>query len=67
MYTIRNKKTKKWVYGTDYRYYPPHQRTAFDRALLFDSYEKAQRYFVVYDCNKKRYEIVPVRLEELEE
>ena len=26
-YAIRNKKTKKYITGTDYRYFPHHQRT----------------------------------------
>ena len=66
MYAIRNKKSKHFVYGTDYRYYPPHQRTSENKALLYDCYASA-----LFDFNKrhcgKNYEIVPVRIEVLED
>ena len=65
MYAIRNKKTRKWLYGTDYRYQPPHQRTAEDQAIVFESYEEARNQSRWRRCGKS-YEIVPVRLEALE-
>ena len=65
MYAIRNKKTNKWVYGTDYRYWPRHQRTSEDMALTWDDYERAAYEFKHRQCGKQ-YEIVPVRLEALE-
>lgn len=39
MYAIRNKKTGLWLYGTDYRYNPPHQRTS----LRFSFARKKER------------------------
>lgn len=62
MYAIRNKRTKKWVYGTDYNYSPPRQRTSFYTAVLFEDETDAKRAFKLRCCGKD-YEIVPVRLE----
>lgn len=65
MWAIRNKRTDYWVYGTDFRYHPPHQRTSFGRALLYETKEDAEFDFnQVRKCGKE-YEIVPVRLEAL--
>ena len=33
MYAIQNIRTGKFVYGTDYRFYPPHQRTSKTNCL----------------------------------
>lgn len=65
MYAIRNKRTKKWMFGTDYRRFPPCQRTSEDRAMIFETYEDAQNEFRWRKCGKT-YEIVPIRLEALE-
>ena len=65
MWAIRNKRTKKWLYGTDYRYYPRHQRTSEDRVLTWETEEQAVREMKWRGCGKD-YEAVPVRLEELE-
>jgi hypothetical protein len=65
MYAIRNKRTKKWLFGTDRRYHPWHQRTAEDRALILPDFDTAKLEFLARQCNKD-YEIVPVRLEEIE-
>lgn len=62
-YAIRNRRTKKWVYGTDKRYYPPHQRTSFDECIVYYSYESAADDFCHRRCGKE-YEIVPVRIVE---
>ena len=66
MYAIRNRRTRKWVYGIDYRYWPRHQRTSDFKALLYEHYEDALNDFKWRDCGKQ-YEIVPVRLEALED
>lgn len=63
MYAIRNKKTKKWLFGTDRRYFPPHQRTADDRVLIFSDRKCAEIEMTSRRCNKN-YEIVAVRVEE---
>lgn len=65
MYAIRNKRTRKWMYGTDYTTVPPRQRTSEDKALLFETEQDAQNEFRWRKCGKS-YEIVPVRLEALE-
>ena len=64
MWAIRNKRTRKWVYGTDYRYSPCRQLTCEDRALIYRTEAEAQAEFAFRDCGKN-YEIVPVRLEAL--
>lgn len=66
MYAIRNRKTGKWMYGTDHRYWPPHQRTSDDKVMIFESYEEATNAFKWRHCSKA-YEIVPVRIETLED
>ena len=64
VWAIRNKRTDYWVYGTDYRYSPPHQRTSFGRALTYETKKDAEFDFRHRKCGKE-YEIVPVRLEAL--
>lgn len=34
MFAIQNIKTGKFLYGTDYRYRPPHQRTSKTKCSL---------------------------------
>lgn len=64
MFAILNKKTKKWVYGTDYRYSPSRQRTSLHQALTFDSYDAALIAFKSRRCGKS-YVIVEVKLMEV--
>ena len=64
MYAIRNKKTKKWVYGTDFRYPIGRQRTSFDRALTYKDFDDAKLDFMCRRCGKN-YEIVPVVITEV--
>lgn len=33
MFAIQNQKTGKFLYGTDYRYNPPRQRTSFNEIV----------------------------------
>jgi len=66
MYAIRNKKTKKWLYGTDRRYHPWHQRTSEDRALILPDFECAKLEFLSRRCSKE-YEIVLVKITALKE
>lgn len=65
MWAIRNKRTKKWLYGTDYSYCDgkPRQRTSFDRCMIFDSYETAVLEFRIRECGVN-YELVLVKVEE---
>ena len=65
MWAIRNKRTHKFVYGTDFRYSPRRQFTSDERALLFETEEDAKREFNHRRCGKD-YQVVPVRLEVLE-
>ena len=70
MFAIRHKKTKAWVYGTDYRYH--HKRkdnkrsysqcTSFERALTFEDLRNAAFEFDVRGCSPRYYEIVEVSL-----
>lgn len=68
MYAIRNKRTRKWLYGTDRSFSDgkPRQRTSDDRAMLLETYEEATNELRWRRCGKD-YEVVPVRLEALEE
>lgn len=49
MYAIINKKTKKFVCGTDYRYSPPHQRTSENELITYPTFFEA-----VYDMYHRR-------------
>ena len=64
MYAIRNKRTGKWLYGTDFRHFPYTQRTSFEQAKIWESYEAAKSEFKSRMCGKS-YEIVPVILDPL--
>ena len=75
MYAIRNKKTKKGVYATDFRMkhprmrkreisgknYSHEQKTSFNKALLFGDLIEAQVEFEYRACGRQ-YEIVEVQL-----
>ena len=56
-YAIRNKRTKKYVYGLDRRYFPVRKRLHSNKAMLFEDFETA-RLFFNGRCNCKFYEIV---------
>lgn len=76
MYAIRNKRTGKWLYGTDYRY-PYHyhmagherpsrrQRTSNERVITWETRQQAEIELVTRRCGKD-YEVVPVKLEAIE-
>ncbi len=66
MYAIRNKRTGKWVCGTDYRYSPRRQRTSHSQALTYEDRELAELDFRYRKCSKE-YQIVKVALIEVEE
>lgn len=61
MYAIRHKKTNKWVYGTDYRYDPPRQKTSENNALLFEYDFQVETALLTRKMNNN-YEIVEVEL-----
>lgn len=65
-YAIQNIKTKKFVYGTDYHYNPPHQFTHSNGALLWITVEEAQFQFIHRECGKnyRIVEIEPLRVKE---
>lgn len=66
MWAIRNKRTKKWLYGTDFdRNGRPQQRTSFDMVMTWDEYKYAEMDFKWRRCGKD-YEIVPIRIEVVE-
>ncbi|MGF2144051.1 hypothetical protein ACQUEF_01725 [Vagococcus fluvialis] len=62
MFAIRNKKDKRWVYGTDYRNDPPKQRLSTERAILCKDKESALLEMKLRRVNSKRYEVVEVEL-----
>lgn len=57
MYAIQNIKTGKFLYGTDYRYNPRHQRTSFEKMKTYDEYFFAECDFLSRGCSKN-YRIV---------
>ena len=60
-YAIRNKRTKKWLYGTWYQDGRTIQRTSHDRCMTFDSYEYAKHEMMLRKCGKD-YEIVSIKI-----
>ena len=64
MYAIQNIKTGKFVYGTDYRYFPRHQRTSFNQMLTDDEYYFAECDFLSRGCSKdyRIVELEPVKV-----
>lgn len=64
MYAIKNKRTGKWIYGTDFRYSPYYQRTSKEQAMTWEDIEEVQWEFERRRCGKD-YKIVNVRLEEI--
>lgn len=64
MYAIRNKKTGKWLYGTDSRYSPKRQRTSFDVVRTYATKLDAEIDLKVRKCGKE-YAVVKIRVEEV--
>lgn len=65
MYAIKNKRNGKWLFGTDYRYHPPHQRTSTERVFTWDEKRTADNEFKGRKCGKD-YIIVPVKIIEVD-
>jgi len=62
MYAIINKKTKKFVTGTDYRYNPRRQFTSRNAALTWGYAFEVETEFLIRGCGED-YEIVDVLIE----
>lgn len=52
MLAIQNVRTGKFVYGTDYRYCPPRQRTSTNKMLVYDDLFTAKLDFLQRKCGK---------------
>ena len=53
MWVIKNRRTGKYVYGTDYdRNGPPVQRTSFNKALTFDNREECELVMRYRRCGR---------------
>ncbi len=61
MFAIKNIKTGKFVFGTDYRYSPPHQRTSNTQMFTYDSLASAKVGFISRKCSKRYYRIVVLK------
>lgn len=61
MYAIVNTRTGKFVYGSDWRYRPPHQRTSADRLNVYDSENEAHADFFRRKCGWD-YQIVEIKM-----
>lgn len=66
MYAIINKRTGKYLFGTDFRLNPPRQRTSTDRVLTFENKEEAERECRRRKCGKA-YKIKKIKIEIMEE
>lgn len=63
-WAIKNRRTGKYVYGTDYRYNPPHQRTSYRKALIYEDEEECEMAMQHRECGKN-YKAVNVYLCEI--
>lgn len=52
MYAIINVKTGKFVYRTDFRYHPPHQRTSKNKMITYDDFRVASVDFKNRECGR---------------
>lgn len=59
MFAIQNKRTGGFIYGTDYRYHPPHQRTSKNQMLTYDELRWAEMDLKNRRCSKD-YKIVEI-------
>ena len=66
MWAIRNKRTRKWLFGTWWQNGRVIQRTSDDMAMIFETEEYAKNEMRWRKCGKD-YEAVPVRIEVLED
>lgn len=66
MYAIQNIKTKKFVYGTDSRYFPRRQRTSRKQMITYASAWQAQVDYKARHCGKD-YRIVLLKEVEVEQ
>lgn len=64
MYAIQNIKTGKFVYGTDFRYNPYHQRTSKDQMLTFATATDALNAYKRRCCGRD-YRIVVLKTVEV--
>ena len=67
-YAIRNKRTGKYISGTDFRYHPPHQilESAYRPPKLFTGHEllgEIEHRKINLNC----YEVVAVGISEIKE
>lgn len=65
-WAIKNTNSGKYLYGTDYRYDPPHQRTAKEIARMYHTEESALNDLVRRRCGTN-YHVVEVELKEVGE
>ena len=66
-YAIRNRRTKKWWYGTDYITRPERQQMSTEKCYLFDNEEFARLIMISRGMTSRTYEIVKVKIVEVEE
>lgn len=59
-YAIRSKRTKKYITGTDYRYFPHHQRTSPYFPPLFFTEFNLYREIKHRQISSRYYEVVTV-------
>ncbi len=61
MWAIRNTRTKKWLYGTDFKHKPYVQMTSKDCCLTYEDERSALIDMRFRMCDKE-YEVVRVRM-----
>lgn len=65
MYAIKNKRTGRYVYGTDRRRTVFTQLTSAEQALTYESRQRAETDMLLRKCGKD-YSVVRVQLVEID-
>lgn len=52
MFTIINTRTGKFLFGTDYRYHPPRQRTSDNQMVTYETLQAAKHDFLHRRCGR---------------
>ena len=66
MFAIINRKTGKFICGTDYRYNPPHQITSDERLITYQSEKAAELDLRCRRASHSKYRIVKIEVKVLE-
>ena len=65
MFAIQNKRTAQFVFGTDYRFHPPRQRTSMNKLCTYESAAEANADRLNRRCGRD-YVVVEIEVRVVE-